>query len=109
MTRDDQPLFVPLRVVPTATGMAFEVVLGQGRVVRTAGVFRPGGAAATPRRSGGGAAMLSLPLPVRVYLCLEPTDMRPASTGCAASCASTSAPIRCRAICSCFAPNVAIA
>ena len=32
-----------------------------------------------------------------------------ASTGCAAWCASMSAPIRCRAICSCFAPNVAIA
>ena len=37
----DQPLFVPLRVVPTATGMAFEVVLGQGRVVRVPACFDP--------------------------------------------------------------------
>ena len=48
--------------------------------------------------------MLSLSLPVRVYLCLEPTDSGAASTGCAAWGASTSAPIRCRAICSCFVP-----
>jgi hypothetical protein len=34
-----QPVFVPLRVVPTAAGMAFEVVLGQGRVVRVPAGF----------------------------------------------------------------------
>ena len=38
---DDRPLFVPLRVVPTAAGMAFEVVLGQGRVVRVPACFDP--------------------------------------------------------------------
>jgi transposase-like protein len=37
----DQPLFVPLRVMPTAAGMAFEVVLGQGRVVRVPARFDP--------------------------------------------------------------------
>ena len=37
----DQPLFVPLRVVPTAAAMAFEVVLGQGRVVRVPACFDP--------------------------------------------------------------------
>ena len=38
---DDRPLFVPLRVVPAAAGMAFEVVLGQGRVVRVPACFDP--------------------------------------------------------------------
>lgn len=38
---DDAPAFVPLRVVPTAAGMAFEVVLGQGRVVRVPAGFDP--------------------------------------------------------------------
>lgn len=38
---DDRPLFVPLRVVPAAAGMAFEVVLGQGRVVRVPAHFDP--------------------------------------------------------------------
>jgi transposase-like protein len=37
----DQPVFVPLRVVPTAAGMAFEVVLSQGRVVRVPARFDP--------------------------------------------------------------------
>ena len=34
-----QPLFVPLRVVPTAAGMAFEVVVSDGRVVRVPAGF----------------------------------------------------------------------
>ena len=54
--------------------------------------------------------MLNLPLPVRVYLCLQPTDMRRSFDGlCRMVRRISSAPIRCRATCSCFARNAAIA
>jgi transposase-like protein len=36
---DEQPAFVPLRVVSTAACMAFEVVLSDGRVVRVSAGF----------------------------------------------------------------------
>ena len=60
--------------------MAIEVVLNDGRIVRVPASFD----AATLRQLLAvlqEEPMLNLPLPVRVYLCLEPTDMRKSFDG----------------------------
>ena len=104
-----QPLFVPLHVVPTPANAALELVLGRGRGRPRAAGLRCRHAASSPRRPGGGAVMLSLPLPVRIFLCTEHADLRKSFDGLAQLVREFLGPIRSRATSSSSATNAATA